>query len=100
MLEADTVIGIITANGTLSDGVTLFEKDTHKNFIDVGAAIAIDSLGAARVKLMWRAAASNARKPLRDGRRLFMAPQTHEFISSEAVQIVVCRKPKSPRYSV
>jgi len=49
MLEADTVVGIITANGNLADGVALFEATTHKNLIAAGAAISVDAIGAVRV---------------------------------------------------
>jgi phage major head subunit gpT-like protein len=52
MLEADTVIGIITTNGNLADGQALFEEATyHKNYTSSGAAIAVDSIGALRVKM-------------------------------------------------
>lgn len=52
MLEADTVWGIVTANGNLSDGVALFEESTHKNYISSAAAISVTSLGAARKLMM------------------------------------------------
>lgn len=51
-LETTTVVGIITTNGNLSDSTALFEATTHKNYISSGAAIAVDSIGALRVKMM------------------------------------------------
>lgn len=49
--ESDTVWGVITTNGNLSDSVALFEAATHKNLISSGTAISVDSIGAMR-KLM------------------------------------------------
>jgi phage major head subunit gpT-like protein len=51
MLEAETVVGLLNTNGNLSDGVALFEKNTHLNYDDSAAAIAVDTIGALRAKL-------------------------------------------------
>jgi phage major head subunit gpT-like protein len=48
MLEADTMFGIITANGNLADGAALFSS-THSNMVDSGSTISIDSLGSTRL---------------------------------------------------
>lgn len=74
-LEADTVIGIITTNGTLADGVALFEEPTyHKNYNSTGAAIAVDSIGALRVKMMRQT--SPGGKPLGITPAYLLAPAT------------------------
>ncbi len=75
MLEADTVIGIITANGHLADGQDLFEESTyHKNYTSSGAAIAVDSIGALRVKMMVQE--STGGKMLGIVPRYLLAPAT------------------------
>jgi hypothetical protein len=52
MLEADTVWGVVTANGNLADNVALFEASTHKNLIAGAAAISETSISANRVLMM------------------------------------------------
>jgi hypothetical protein len=47
-LEADTVYGIITANGNLADGNALFST-AHSNLVDSGSTISVDALGSTRV---------------------------------------------------
>lgn len=50
--EADIMIGLITANGALADGQTLFEATYHKNHVDSGAAISVDTLASTSLFMM------------------------------------------------
>ncbi len=52
VLEATTVWGIITANGTLADGYALFEAAHHNNLTGTGTAISVDSLGIGIASMM------------------------------------------------
>lgn len=72
MLEADTVWGIVTANGNLSDSVALFEKSSHKNYDDSAGAISIDTLGALRVLMMQQTGTGG--KPLNIVPRYLVVP--------------------------
>lgn len=53
--EAQLLVDLLVqANGvgpTLSDGVALFHAGTHKNYVASGAALALDTLGAARLAM-------------------------------------------------
>jgi len=49
-LESDVVWGIITANPAMADGNALFHT-THKNLAGTGAALAVESVGAARAAM-------------------------------------------------
>jgi len=55
--EASIVVGLITANGSMSDGVALFESSTHKNYVasGSGAAISVSSLATTALKMMTQA---------------------------------------------
>jgi hypothetical protein len=72
MLEADMVIGIITANGPLADTYALFEAAHHKNLVGTGSAIGIEGLSACRVLLMTQK--STGDKPLNITPRFLLAP--------------------------
>lgn len=49
-LESDVVWGIITSNPAMADGTALFHA-THKNLAGTGAALGVDSVGAARAAM-------------------------------------------------
>ncbi len=50
--EADIMISLITDNGALADGQTLFNATYHKNHVDSGAAISVDTLASTELKMM------------------------------------------------
>jgi phage major head subunit gpT-like protein len=50
--EADIMISLITDNGALADGQTLFNDTYHKNHVDSGAAISVDTLASTELKMM------------------------------------------------
>lgn len=81
MLEADTVIGIIIANGNLADGQPLFVDAAHKNHIDAGGDIAIDTLGAARVKMALQS--SPGGKTMGLVPRYLLAPATQGVLAEQ-----------------
>ncbi len=78
-LEGDTVVGIITANGTLSDSVALFDKNTHKNYDDSAGAISVDNIGALRVKMMLQT--SSGGKVLGIIPKFLVVPATKEQLA-------------------
>ena len=49
-LESDQVYGKLTGNAVMADGVTLFHA-SHGNLAPAGAALSVDSLGAARAAM-------------------------------------------------
>lgn len=87
MLEADTVFGIITANGNMRDGNPLFHS-SHANHVDSGATISIDELGDTRALMLVQT--SPGGKPLNIAPRFLVAPaalaQLAEQYTSSAYQ--------------
>lgn len=72
-LEADTVYGIITTNGTMVDTFALFSAD-HSNLATVAAAITIDNIGIMRKMLMLQTSPGGKTASIQP--RYLLAPAT------------------------